>query len=137
MQRVSSSAVEVGATLRVGPVSLVDGIVRNGGAAVPRLKFTVQPTNAGADVPIAPSPAVAVVDVFDRLEKKVAGIATAAIGTNPAAGALAGDTTQPITAAVATFAGLSINNAGVGYTLAAANGAVTPAVSAAFEIEAS
>jgi len=57
---------------------------------------------------------------------------TVAIGTNPSAGTLAGTATVAASGGVATFAGLSIDKVGTGYTLTA-TGAGT-ATSAAFNI---
>lgn len=62
---------------------------------------------------------------------------TVAIGTNPSSGTLSGTTTVAAVAGVATFAGLSINNPGAGYTLVASSGALTTATSSAFTITAS
>src|SRR5213078_4059465 len=62
------------------------------------------------------------------------GNVTVAIGTNPSGGALAGTATVAASAGVATFANLSIDKAGTGYTLTATGaGSVT---STAFNITA-
>jgi len=59
---------------------------------------------------------------------------TIALGTNPAGGALAGTLTETTVAGVATFSGLSLNQPGVGYTLAANATGLTPATSNAFDV---
>ncbi|HVZ47843.1 MAG TPA: Ig-like domain-containing protein [Gemmatimonadaceae bacterium] len=59
---------------------------------------------------------------------------TIAIGTNPAAGTLGGTVSATAVSGVATFANLSINNAGAGYTLTASSSGLTSATSAAFNI---
>src|SRR5204862_424251 len=57
-----------------------------------------------------------------------------AIGTNPNSGTLSGTKTVAAVNGVATFAGLSIDKAGVGYTLAASASGLTGATSSAFDI---
>src|SRR5439155_856054 len=59
---------------------------------------------------------------------------TVAIGTNAGGGTLAGTTGVSAVGGVATFANLSINKVGTGYTLAAAATGVTPATSTAFNV---
>ena len=57
-----------------------------------------------------------------------------AIGTNPGGGTLSGTTTVAAVSGVATFAGLSIDKSGTGYTLTASDGALTGATSTTFNI---
>src|SRR5205807_7329674 len=57
-----------------------------------------------------------------------------AIGTNPGASTLSGTASQTAVAGVATFADLSLNRTGTGYTLAASDGALTPVTSSAFNV---
>src|SRR6185295_10253137 len=59
---------------------------------------------------------------------------TVAIGTNPGGGTLSGTATNAAVSGVATFSNLSIDKAGVGYTLTAASGALSGASSSAFTI---
>ena len=59
---------------------------------------------------------------------------TLAIGTNPGGGTLSGTTTVAAVNGVATFAGLSIDKSGTGYTLTASDGALTGATSNTFNI---
>ncbi|HMA42304.1 MAG TPA: hypothetical protein VKP10_19735 [Gemmatimonadales bacterium] len=99
-----------------------------------KLVFTVQPTSATAGVAIAPAVTVTGQDAADNTVTTFAGNVTVAIGTNAGGGTLSGTATQAATAGVATFTDLSIDKAGVGYTLAASSGVVTPVVSSAFTI---
>src|SRR5207247_2113700 len=62
------------------------------------------------------------------------GNVTLAIGTNPSGGALSGTATHAASGGVATFAGLSIDKAGTGYTLTATGAG--SATSTAFNITA-
>ena len=61
---------------------------------------------------------------------------TMAIGANPGGGALFGTTPVNAVGGVGTFSDLSIDKAGVGYTLAASSSGLTGATSAAFNITA-
>ncbi len=104
--------------------------------AATALAFTAQPVNTVAGVAIAPAIQVAARDAQGNVDPTFTGNVTVAIGTNPAAGALSGTATMAAVAGVATFADLSIDKAGVGYTLGASSGTLTPATSAAFNITA-
>jgi Invasin, domain 3 len=97
------------------------------------LAFSGQPTNAQANAPIAPAVVVQVVDALGNLTSSGATV-DMAIGTNPAGGTLAGTTSQTAVNGVATFADLSINNTGNGYTLAASATSLAGATSSAFNI---
>ena len=59
------------------------------------------------------------------------------IDTNPSSGTLAGTSSVAAVGGIATFTGLSINNAGDGYQLTAADGSLLPATSVAFTVTAS
>jgi hypothetical protein len=104
--------------------------------AASQLAFTVQPTNTNAGAPITPSVQVSIEDAGGNLVTGSTLAVTVAIGTNPSGGTLSGTLTQSAVAGVATFAGLSINDAGVGYTLKATSGALTAATSSAFTVNA-
>src|SRR5207244_949209 len=85
--------------------------------AATKLVFTVQPSNAGAGAVNTPAVQVTVQDAQGNIVTTATTSITLAIGTNPASGALAGTTTVAAVNGVATFANVSINNAGTGYTL--------------------
>jgi hypothetical protein len=57
---------------------------------------------------------------------------TVVLGSNPGGSTLSGTTTVNATNGVASFSGLSLNNAANGYTLVASSGSLTPATSASF-----
>jgi hypothetical protein len=105
-------------------------------AAASQLVFTVQPTNTAAGGTITPPVEVTAYDAFGNLATGFAGNVTLTIGSNPGGGTLNGTTTVTAAAGVASFAALSINNAGVGYTLVAGSGggALTGATSGTFDI---
>jgi hypothetical protein len=102
--------------------------------AATQLIFTVQPTSVLAGAAIAPAMRVTALDAQGNIATGFSANVTLAIGTNPSGGALTGVTTVAAASGVATFTGLTINLAGVGYTLRATSGTLTQAISAAFNI---
>src|SRR5437016_4133019 len=99
-----------------------------------KLVFTVQPSTAVAGAAITPAVQVTVQDAQGNTVTTATTSITVAIGTNPASGTLAGTPTVAAVNGVATFANLSINNPGTGYTLAASATGLTGATSTAFNI---
>src|SRR6184192_3360742 len=105
-----------------------------GAAAADRLVFTVQPVSTTAGAAIAPAVQVTAQDGLGNTVPSFTGTVTVALGNNPVAGTLTGTTTVAATNGVASFASLSIDRAGSGYTLTAAATGVTTGSSAAFSI---
>ncbi|MGE3517663.1 MAG: choice-of-anchor D domain-containing protein [Vicinamibacterales bacterium] len=112
-------------------------------AGIPtKLGFDTQPSAIVAGSVIAPAVTVRVLDDDDNLvSSDYATKVTLAIGNNPGSGTLAGGGEVTVSAGVATFAGLSIDKAGNGYTLLASDttggGGVHPLTgdtSAAFDV---
>ena len=101
-----------------------------------QLAFSAQPTNATANQAISPAIQVEVRDASGALVTTATDAVTLSIGTNPGTGTLSGTLTVNAVAGVATFSGLSIDEAGIGYTLTAASGSLTSATSAAFDVAA-
>ena len=99
-----------------------------------QLAFVTEPTTTAAGTSINPSVQVAVQDALGNTDPTFTGNVTVAIGANPGSGALSGTATQAAVAGVATFADLSIDKAGTGYTLSATSGALPAGTSAAFNI---
>jgi len=104
--------------------------------AATKLAFSVQPTNVGAGAAIAPAVQVTIQDAQGNTVTTAANSITMAIGTNPGGGTLSGTTSVAAVNGIATFSNLSINNTGVGYTLAASATGLTGATSAAFNVSA-
>src|SRR5205823_850762 len=105
-----------------------------GAAAADRLVFTVQPVSTTAGAAIAPAVQVTAQDGLGNTVPSFTGSVTVTLGNNPVAGTLTGTTTVAATNGVASFASLSIDRAGSGYTLTAAATGVTTGSSAAFSI---
>lgn len=107
------------------------------------LEFLAQPTTAvktqtiSADPlnPDGPPIQVRLVDddvVLTTLSSET--MVTIAIGANPGGGILSGDTSRPVSDGVATFDDLSIDKAGLGYTLMATASEADGDTSAPFDI---
>ncbi len=98
------------------------------------LAFTTAPGSALVGSTFVPSPAVTVMNEVGGEASQFVGQVTVAIGTNPGSGSLAGTPNVVAVAGVATFSGLSINQAGVGYTLVASGAGLSSGTSAPFTI---
>src|SRR6266576_2853968 len=98
------------------------------------LVFSVQPTSATAGAAITPAVQVTAQDAEGNVATGFAGSVSVTLGSNAGGGTLSGTATAAAVAGVATFANLSINKVGTGYTLTAAASALTPVASAGFNI---
>ena len=98
------------------------------------LTFSAQPGGAAARASLNPQPVVTVLAEDGNPLTSYTGLVTITLGTNPGGGALSGTTSVNAVGGVATFAGLSIDKPGVGYTLIAVSGNLPPATSNPFTI---
>ena len=98
------------------------------------LVFTAQPTATTAGGSFTPVVQVSAQDNFGNTDPSFTGNVTVALATNPAGGVLAGATTVTTVTGVASFAALSVDKTGSGYTLVAAAPGVISAGSAVFDI---
>ena len=106
-----------------------------------KVLFTTQPANTNVNVAFTAAPVVAITDAGGNVVTTGADsvrTVTLAIGTNPGGGTLTctGGLSKAAIAGVATFAGCSIDRAGVGYTLTATSTGLTSATSNAFNVTA-
>ena len=101
-----------------------------------KLAFTAQPTNAVAGAVIAPAVTVTVQDDAGNTVTGATTSITVALGANPAAGTLSGTETVSAVNGVATFADLSVDEAGAGYTLTASAANRMTATSTPFDVAA-
>jgi hypothetical protein len=99
-----------------------------------QLRFTVNPTNTFSGRPLLPSVRLSALDQFGNVATDFTGMVTLALGASASGGSLSGRTTIPAVAGVATFADLSIDRAGTGYTLSASAPGLTGATSASFDV---
>jgi hypothetical protein len=109
-------------------------------APATRLAFTTQPSNTLMGSTITPPVQVSAVDSSGQVVTSFAGIITVALGHDASVlhnARLSGSTTAAANAGVATFADLSLDQPGSGYTLTAAIGNGSPlAASAPFDVTA-
>ncbi|HMH81345.1 MAG TPA: hypothetical protein VK531_00635, partial [Gemmatimonadales bacterium] len=105
-------------------------------AAAARLAFTAQPNDAVAGSVITPAVQVTAFDTLGNVVSSFTQNITMALETNPTGAALGGSKTAPAVNGVATFADLSVSEAGTGYTLAASASGLARATSDGFDITA-
>ena len=117
-----------------GQSGTADITVTPGPAA--QLVFTSHPSTVTAGAPIAPPIAVTVRDAQGNTATGFNGNVTVAVAFNPSGGTLSGTLTEMAAAGVVTFSNLSIDKAGIGYTLLAASGGLTTATSGAIDVTA-
>src|SRR5438105_3324396 len=114
----------------------IDKLFQSGGASAPpatRLEFAAPP-NATAGEPLSPAVRVSAVDGTGALDTTFHGAVTVTLGENPGRGTLRGTGTVDAVRGVASFADLSINRPGTGYTLVATSPGVRGATSPAFDV---
>src|SRR5438034_715307 len=92
---------------------------------VTQLSFTVPPSTTAAGAAITPAVQVTAQDALGTRVVSFTGDVTVVIATNPAGGTLGGTATVAAVNGVATFANLTINRVGQGYTLQASAGALS------------
>jgi hypothetical protein len=135
---LSINTVGTGYTLKASSTPALTGDVSTGfnitAAAPSKLAFAQQPSDATAGIAINPAITVQVLDQFNNVVTSDGSAITLTIDNNPGSSTLSGTATQNAVAGVATFNNLSLNKSGVGYTLVATDGALTPANSGAFTI---
>jgi hypothetical protein len=107
------------------------------------VSFGQGPTDVQQASSITPAVTVTVQDAYRNTVTSSTAAVTMAVGTNPSGGVLSGTSNCPAgpgnvcqnaAGGVATFADLSIDTAGTGYTLAASSPGLTGATSGAFNV---
>lgn len=114
-----------------GAVSSAFSVIVGPAAA---LAFLVQPSGTTGGAIIAPPVQVEIQDAGGNRVTSATSSVTVAIADNPGGGTLAGNTSVSAVNGVASFADLSINRAGAGYTLAASAAGLAGATSAGFTV---
>ena len=100
-----------------------------------KLAYGVQPSSATAGTSLAPAVTVQIQDAQGNPTTSTADVVLA-MGSNPGGSTLSGTTTVTAVAGTATFSNLSLNRAGIGYTLSASSTTLTGTTSNAFNINA-
>ncbi len=96
--------------------------------------FLQPPGNTAAGAVMTPAVTVAIVDAFGNLVTTATDPVEVVIASNPAGGVLSGTTLVSAVNGVATFADLSIDQVGAGYSLQAFSGSLTAVTSPAFTV---
>jgi probable HAF family extracellular repeat protein len=131
--RINNAGTGYTLVATLGNLPSVTSAPFNIGTTPAQLAFTVQPSTTAAGATITPAVQVTVRDAQGNTVTTFGGAVSISIGTNPSGGVLSGTAQISATSGVATFANLSINNPGVGYTLhASAAGLIASSV--AFDI---
>ncbi len=98
------------------------------------LDFGIQPSDAFVGAAIAPPVTVRAVDQFGNTDPSFTSDVTVGLGSNPGGAMLGGTLLAPASAGVASFADLTVDAPGAGYTLTATAPGVTAATSATFDV---
>lgn len=100
------------------------------------LVFGIQPGDTIAGNSMSPAVTVEITDSGGNVVTTSSATVTITIANNPGGGTLSGTASVAAVSGVATFSNLSINKAGVGYTLSAASSGLLSATSTSFNISA-
>ncbi|MBK8915942.1 MAG: hypothetical protein IPM64_15340 [Phycisphaerales bacterium] len=98
------------------------------------LQFVQQPSTVVAGIAIAPAISVRVIDEFGVTVTTATAAVTLSIGNNPGGATLGGTLSRTPLNGVATFANITLDRTGTGYTLRAATAGLTDAISTAFGV---
>lgn len=98
--------------------------------------FTVQPTSTEAGATINPAVQVSVADSTGSTALGYNGSVTIALGTNPGGATLSGTRVVAVSAGIATFNDLRLDQPGTGYSLVASASGLTGATSNPFDVTA-
>jgi uncharacterized protein (TIGR03382 family) len=134
---VSLDKVGTGYTLvaaGTGLVSATSSAFNITPAAASQLVFATQPLSAVAGSFLSPPVRVEARDAFDNIDTAYTGNITVAIGTNPGGATLSGTLSVAAVAGVVSYADLSLDKVGTGYTLSASASGMTSVTSAMFNI---
>ena len=134
LKTAGSQTITATDTVTAGITGVSAAIIVSPGAGS-SLAFVQQPANVLSGAAITPAPSVQVLDAFGNVATGMTSV-TLAIGSNPSGGTLSGTATVAASSGMATFAGISIDKAGSGYTLVASSAALTGATSASFNVTA-
>ena len=105
-------------------------------AAASQLAYGQQPSNAAAGQAITPAITVQIEDAFGNLVTTSSAQVALAINANPGSSTLSGGGAVAAVNGVATFAGVSLDKVGSGYTLDATSSGLSTATSTTFDISA-
>ena len=116
--------------------SVTSGAIALSAGAPAGLAFLVQPGTVASAAPITPAVQVRVIDASGNPVTTATNTVTMALGSNPVGGVLTGTLSVAAVGGVATFPNLTLDRAGVGYSLAASSTGLGGATSNAFNVTA-
>ena len=116
-----------------GSISNTSGAFSITGGPATDLTYTVQPSTTAAGALMTPAVKLTALDALGNTATSFVGTVTLVIGANPGGGALSGGTAVAVSG-VATFASLSIDKIGSGYTLKASTAGLATITSASFDV---
>ncbi len=124
-----------GYTLSASAIGLT-GAVSDAFNIIPKMQlvFQTQPGPVLVGVPITPAVTVQVLDAYSNPVSSATNAITLTLGGKPNGGTLGGTVTQNAVSGVATFANLTVNQAGAGYTLTATAEGLIGTISAPFTV---
>jgi hypothetical protein len=99
-----------------------------------QLAITTQPGGGKAGSPLSPQPVIEARDGAGGLDTTYNGLVVATVSVGP--GIVVAGGAAPCVNGVATFSGLAVDTAGTGYQIQFTSAALTPVVSAAFDVSA-
>lgn len=99
-----------------------------------KLGFSVQPSTTTVNTAISPAIVVEIQDEYGNRIMTATEFVTLSFDINPSGASLSGSVNQFAAAGQASFSDLSINSAGIGYTLRAQSGVLLPAFTSPFTI---
>jgi hypothetical protein len=100
------------------------------------LDFLQQPSSIAAGGTISPAMTVRIVDALGNVVPTANNTVSLTIGNNPGGSTLSGTTTVTAVSGIAIFSNISLNRAGMNYTLVASGSGLTSATSAPFNVAA-
>jgi hypothetical protein len=131
----SNSLTASSSGLTGSPVTVV--ATGNPGPAA-KLQFVTQPSNTGWRIAISPSVQVAIEDQYSNIVTSSTDRVALTLASNPGGATLTGGGARPFVNGIATFADLTLDKAGSGYSLRADAefGALSSATSSSFSVSA-
>ncbi len=102
--------------------------------AAAKLAIQTQPAGAVDDEPLITQPVIVIQDAGGNTVTTDTSTVTAAIQTNPVGGIVSGNVTAVAINGIASFSGLVMEDAGVGYVLRFSDGALAPVDSVPFNV---
>ena len=132
--RITKAGNGYSLTASDGSLSVKSSAFNVAPGAPTQLAFTQSPANSTLGSPLSPQPKVAVEDAEGNVVTADSSSVDLALGGGTSGATLGGTVSAPASGGVAGFSGLTVSLAGTGYRLAASDGGLTAATTAAFNV---